>query len=179
MLSYAVLARLHKNIPSTTRYVSIQIYLQITVSETGLSDILPYQSVAFLYTSKLLLSFVRDGCFQQTYFTLFVLWSWAHLVSSLYSLCCWSWIKLFSGRIENLHFSLSGINFKIPYPTIILNYFFGQLSLILGGKIPDANGWKKLLLGIIQSSLFLGCNGFTFLSCFCVCRLSDIDTLFR
>lgn len=51
------------------------------------------------------------------------------------------------------------------------SYFYHyQLSALLSGKIPDIGQLKRILSSILQSSFFLGCNGFCFISAFCICR---------
>ncbi|XP_057373857.1 transmembrane protein 135-like [Daphnia carinata] len=44
------------------------------------------------------------------------------------------------------------------------------LSALLSGKLPDIGQVKRIVSSILQSSFFLGCNGFCFISAFCIFR---------
>jgi len=44
------------------------------------------------------------------------------------------------------------------------------LSLVLSGKVPSKNGLKGLLRSIVQSAVFLACNGSAFIAMFCIVR---------
>jgi len=44
------------------------------------------------------------------------------------------------------------------------------LSLALSGKVPSKNGLKGLLRSIVQSAVFLACNGSAFIAMFCIVR---------
>ncbi|XP_046440103.1 transmembrane protein 135-like [Daphnia pulex] len=44
------------------------------------------------------------------------------------------------------------------------------LSALLSGKLPNIAQCKRIFSSIVQSSFFLACNGFCFISAFCICR---------
>jgi hypothetical protein len=59
----------------------------------------------------------------------------------------------------------------LKYSTLIINLVScSQLSALLSGKLPNVAQCKRIFSSIVQSSFFLACNGFCFISAFCICR---------
>ena len=86
---------------------------------------------------------------------------------------CWYWNVLLRRGAQDLLIGVPGevlfwgFVFEIGFFHILLLL---QLSLMLAGKVPTTRDWKKVLLAILQSSVFLGLNGAGFIGTFCVVR---------